>query len=187
MILIVGLGNPGTKYEGTRHNIGFLVLDSLLKKLTSVKKSVWLEEQKFNSFTARVGEDLLLAKPLSFMNASGAVVAKLVNFYKVPPFGLFLVHDDVDLPLGKIKISLDRGSAGHKGVESVMEKLGTKNFVRIRVGVGKDRKIKADRFVLSPFNLWERGKLRDTVKKAVEAMEIILKEGAEKAAGKYNQ
>lgn len=187
MILIIGLGNPGEGYKDTRHNAGFLVLDSLLKKLTSVEKSVWAENKKLNCLTARVGEDLLLAKPLSFMNAAGEVVAKLVNFYKIPPFGLYLVHDDVDLPLGKIKISLDRGSAGHKGVESVIEKLGTKNFVRIRVGVGKDRKIRTERFVLSPFMFWEREKLRTVVKKAVGAIEIILREGAERAANRYNQ
>jgi len=187
MILIVGLGNPGEKYQETRHNVGFLILDSLLKKLTSVEKSVWEENTKLNSLIARVGEDLVLAKPLSFMNAAGEVVAKLVNFYKIPPFGLYLVHDDVDLPLGKIKISLDRGSAGHKGVESVIENLGTKNFVRVRVGVGKDRRIRTDRFVLLPFGLWEREKSRGVVKKAVEVVEVILQEGAERAANRYNQ
>lgn len=187
MILIVGLGNPGNKYKDTRHNVGFMILDHLLKKLTSVEKSVWEENKKFNSQIARVGEEMVLVRPLSFMNASGEVVAKLMNFYKVPPFGLYLVHDDVDLPLGKVKISIDRGSAGHKGVGSVMEVLGSKNFVRIRVGVGKDRRVQTDRFVLSPFMLWERGKLSRAVKKTTEAIELILKEGVEKAASKYNQ
>ncbi len=187
MILIVGLGNPGQKYENTRHNVGFMVLDSLLRKLTSVDKSVWEENKKFNTETAKVSDDLILARPLSFMNASGEVVAKLMSFYKIPPFGLYLVQDDVDLPLGKLKITIDRGSAGHKGVESIMNALGSQNFVRIRVGVGKDRRIATERFVLMPFMLWERGKLREAVKKAVEALEMILKEGVEKAANKYNQ
>lgn len=186
MILIVGLGNHGEKYENTRHNVGFMVVESLLKKLTPVEKSMWVEK-KFNSEIAKVSDDLILAKPLSFMNASGEVVAKLMNFYKIPPFGLYLVHDDVDLPLGRIKITVARGSAGHKGVESVMEKLGSQNFVRIRVGLGKDRRIATDRFVLTPFVLWERGKLSHAVKKAVEALEMILREGVEKTANKYNQ
>ncbi len=187
MILIVGLGNPGEKYKKTRHNVGFLVLDSLLKKLTPVEKSFWEESQKFNAEIARVSDGLILAKPLSFMNASGEVVARLMSFYKIQPFGLYVVQDDVDLPLGKIKITIDRGSAGHKGIESIMEKLGSQNFVRIRVGVGKDQRVSTDRFVLMPFTLWEKGKLNQAVKKAVGVVETILKEGAEKAASKYNQ
>lgn len=187
MILIVGLGNPGLKYEKTRHNVGFMVVENLLKKLTSVKDSVWEENKKFNAQIARVGEDLILAKPLSFMNASGEPVAKLMKFYKVEPLGLYVIHDDVDLPLGKIKITIDRGSAGHKGVESIIKSIGSKNFVRLRVGIGKDKRIATDRFVLMPFSLLEKNKLRQAIKRATEAMEMILKEGVEKAAGKYNQ
>jgi PTH1 family peptidyl-tRNA hydrolase len=187
MILIVGLGNPGEKYEKTRHNVGFMVLDNLLKKLTSVKDSTWEEKRRFSALVAKAGEEIVLVKPMSFMNASGPVVVTLMKFYKIPPFGLYLVHDDVDLPLGKIKIAVDRGSAGHKGVESVMKAIGGKNFTRIRVGVGKDKRIETDRFVLMPFTLWERGKLNRVVKKATEAVETILREGAEKAAAKYNQ
>jgi len=187
MILIVGLGNPGIKYKNTRHNVGFLVLEHLLQKLTTVEKSIWEENKKFNAEIAKVKDDLILAKPLSFMNSSGEVVSQLLSFYKIPPFGLYLVHDVVDLPLGKLKITVDHGSAGHKGVESIMEKLGSQNFVRIRVGVGKDRKVTTDRFVLMPFMLWEKGQLSHAVKKAVEAIEMILKEGVEKAANKFNQ
>ena len=187
MILIVGLGNPGNKYEKTRHNVGFMVLDKLLRKLTSVEDSFWQEEHRFNAFVAKIGKEVVLVKPLSFMNASGDVVQKLMSFYKIPPFGLFIVHDDVDLPLGKLKISIDKSSAGHKGVESIIEKIGGKNFVRIRVGVGKDEKQTADKFVLTPMNLWEEAKLKTSIKKAVEAIETVLKEGAEKAATRFNQ
>lgn len=187
MILIVGLGNPGEKYEDTRHNIGFMVLDKLLKKMTAVKDSVWEENGKFNSLLARVNNEVLLAKPLSFMNSSGVVVKKLTSFYKIPPFGLFVVHDDVDLPLGKIKIAIDKGSAGHKGVESIMENLGGKNFVRLRVGVGKDERKPTDKFVLLPFAFRERGRLSNIIKKSVEAIEFILEKGVEKASTKYNQ
>ncbi|MCL5090539.1 MAG: aminoacyl-tRNA hydrolase [Patescibacteria group bacterium] len=200
MILIVGLGNPGEKYEETRHNVGFMVVDSLLKKLTSVSESRWEENKKFNTQIAKIEpkkfplkkkeeeeETIILAKPLSFMNASGEVVAKLMNFYHIPVLGLYLVCDDVDLPLGKIKIAVDRGSAGHKGVESVMEKIGSKNFVRIRIGVGKDQRISTDKFILAPFMFWEKNKLSQAVKKAVEAVETILQEGVEKAENRYNQ
>lgn len=188
MILIIGLGNPGEKYENTPHNIGFMVVDSFLKKATSVKDSVWEENKKFNSFLAKIGKEVMLAKPLSFMNASGQVVLNLVKFYKVPSFGLYIVHDDLDLPLGKIKISYGHGSAGHKGVESIIEKTGSNNFVRLRVGIGTDKKItNPEKYVLTDFEEGQTAKLGKTVKKAVEALGIILKEGAEKAANRFNQ
>lgn len=186
MILIVGLGNIGEKYSNTRHNIGFLVLDSLLKKLTSVKDSVWEQNKKFNSFLAKAEDDILLAKPLTFMNNSGEAVVKIMNFYKIQPFGLYLVHDDVDLPLGKIKISAGHGSGGHKGVESVINSLSSNDFVRIRVGVGKDKQFETEKYVLSPFSLKEQGTVKNVVKKSVGSIEFILKKGVERAANKYN-
>jgi PTH1 family peptidyl-tRNA hydrolase len=187
MILVVGLGNPGLKYEKTRHSVGFMVLDTFLQKLTPAGKGNWEKSAKFNAEIAKVGPDLILAKPLSFMNASGRPVAKFVRFYQVKPENFYLVHDDVDLPLGKIKITVGHGSAGHKGVESVIKSLGNQDFVRLRVGVGRNQKIATDSFVLIPFNLWERAKLKPVIKKSVEALETILKEGVEKAANKYNQ
>ncbi|HUV72324.1 MAG TPA: aminoacyl-tRNA hydrolase [Clostridia bacterium] len=187
MILIVGLGNPGKKYEKTRHNVGFMVLDSLLQKLTAVKDTVWKKRPKLNSLVAKAGKEIILAKPQSFMNASGKPVVGLMKFYKIPVFGLYLVHDDVDLPLGKIKISSNQGSAGHRGVESVIKAIGGKNFVRVRVGIGEGKKIATEKFVLSPFFWRERGKLNQVVKKATEAMEMILKEGVERTAARYNQ
>ncbi len=186
MILIVGLGNPGEKFENTRHNVGFMVVDHFLKKATSVNESIWKLEKKFNCFFAKVDEEILVVKPSSFMNASGKVVQKLLNFYKVPPFALYVVHDDLDLPLGKIKISYGRGSAGHKGIESIIEQIKSTNFVRIRVGIGSDKKISDEKYVISDFEKNEAGKLKLAVKKAVETLEFILKKGAEKAANRYN-
>jgi PTH1 family peptidyl-tRNA hydrolase len=187
MILIVGLGNPGLKYEKARHNVGFIILDALLQKLTPAGRDNWEKSAKFNAEIAKVGPDLILAKPFSFMNASGGPVAKIVRFYQVKPANLYLVHDDVDLPLGKIKITVGHGSAGHKGVESVIKSLSSQDFIRIRVGVGRNQKIATDKFVLIPFNLWEKAKLKPVIKKSVEALETILKEGVEKAANRYNQ
>lgn len=186
MILIVGLGNPGEKYENTRHNAGFMVVDLLLKKLNSVEDSVWEENKKFNCYLAKAGKEIILVKPSSFMNASGEVVSKLVNFYKVSNFGLFVVHDDLDLPLGKIKVSFGHGSAGHKGVESIIQKIGSNNFVRVRVGIGADKKVDGEKFVLFDFEEAEEPKLRKAVKKAVDAVVLILKDGAERAANRYN-
>lgn len=187
MILIVGLGNPGLKYKKTRHNVGFMVLNALLQELTRAGKGNWEKSAKFNAEIAKVGPDLILAKPLSFMNASGGPVAKIVRFYQIRPENLYLVHDDVDLPLGKIKITVGHGSGGHRGVESVIKSLRSQNFTRIRLGVSKNQKVATDKFVLMPFNLWERAKLKPVIKKSVEALETILEEGVEKAANRYNQ
>lgn len=155
---------------------------NLTGKLRNVQADMTRVQQFNSKLRAMMSLDRepIVAKPLSFMNASGEVVSKLANFYKIPPFGLFVVHDDVDLPLQKIKIVIDRGSAGHKGVESIIQKLGSKNFVRVRVGVGGNKKIEADRLVLQPFGIFEKARLGKTIKKAVEAIEQILKEGAEK-------
>ena len=186
MILIVGLGNPGEQYENTRHNVGFMVLDQLLKKLTPVDESVWEKSKKFNCLLAKPNKELLLAKPNSFMNTSGEVVGKLMAYYKVSSFGLYVIHDDVDLALGKIKISLGHGSAGHKGVESIINILGSNNFVRIRVGIGNDKKISAEKFVLSQFEEIETPVLNKAVKKAQQAVQAILKQGVERAANRFN-
>lgn len=186
MILIVGLGNPGRKYVQTRHNVGFMVLDLLLKKMTAVNESVWEKNNKFNCLQVKTKTDVFLVKPMSFMNASGEVVKKITQFYKVSNFGLFIVQDDLDLPFGRIKITFGHGSAGHKGVQSIIEKLGSNNFVRIRIGVGNNKKVEGEKYILSDFDKNEIGKLGKVIKKAVGAVEYILKEGVERAANKYN-
>lgn len=195
MILIVGLGNPGEKHESSRHNVGFMVVNNFLKKLTSVKESVWQKNAKFNSLISKVDNEIILVKPLSYMNASGAVVAKIMKFYKIPSLGLYIIHDDLDLPLGKLKISYGHGSAGHKGVESIIQEIGSNNFVRIRVGIGSDKhslllgskKVSnPEKYVLSNFEEKEGSKVSHMVKKATEVIEAILKQGIEKAANRYN-
>ncbi len=136
MVLIVGLGNPGEKYENTRHNIGFMVVNELARKLLPLGKTAWQLNKKFNAQVLSIQPQAILAKPLTMMNASGFAVAELVNFYKVKPANLLVIHDDLDLPLGKIKITLGHSSAGHHGIDSIVEHLGTTEFVRFRVGIG---------------------------------------------------
>jgi PTH1 family peptidyl-tRNA hydrolase len=208
MKLIVGLGNPGRRYQGTRHNIGFMVLDGLLQDLTPVGKTVWKTDKKTNSLVAKVGE-VVLAKPQTMMNASGFAVTKLAGFYKVKPDHIWIVHDDLDLPLGKIKIKLSGGSAGHKGLESIIRQLDSDRFVRFRLGIGhprrkpmeafrpvrlrmkkflgwqKDRK-KVERHVLTAFQRKERKTARRLVKKAVEALKLSLNDGIDRAANNFN-
>lgn len=197
MILIVGLGNPGRKYEKTRHNLGWRVVEALAKDL----KLKWRVERKFQSEAAR-GKNLVLAKPVTMMNNSGAAVARLVNYFKLTPEEVWVVHDDVDLALEKLKVVKGRGSAGHKGVLSVIGQLGTVDFVRIRLGIsrphagrrmeGGKKAIKFDTqeemedFVLSPFRATELDEVRRLTKKAIEAIKLALEEGIEKAMNQFN-
>ncbi|MDP3954820.1 MAG: aminoacyl-tRNA hydrolase [bacterium] len=196
MKLIVGLGNPGEKYLNTRHNIGFMAVDKLLKDLAPVEKSRWELDGKTKAETAKLGE-ILLAKPQTFMNAVGFAVAKLVNFYKVESSDLWVVHDDLDLPLGKIKIRQGGGAAGHHGLESIIEKLGTTNFVRFRLGVGRPKghdaweklnikRREVEKYVLSKFSATEEKEVGRLIKKASEAVQVALKKGLETAMNRFN-
>lgn len=150
MILIVGLGNPGKKYKGTRHNFGSRIVEKLPKR-----------------------KGFVVANPQTFMNQSGKAVKALAKFYKIKPENLWIIHDDIDLPIGKIRISKGRGSAGHKGVQSIIQELGTKDFWRLRLGIqpktGKPKNI--EKFVLQKFSKEEEKIIREVVKKAIREIE----------------
>lgn len=198
MKLIIGLGNPGSEYEDTRHNIGFMVLDKLARELHEAGRSVvWEENSKFQSVIAKFDE-VLLVKPVIFMNNSGIAVQKIVDFYRVKPEDIWVIHDDFDLPLGKIRIREQGSSAGHNGVDSIIEKLGTDKFVRFRLGIGKGKEnepVTADRkfshreviaFVLSRFREDEAGALKHLIKHAVEAVQYALDKGLAKTMNRFN-
>jgi len=148
MILIVGLGNPGKKYKKTRHNVGFMVIDALKKKIS--------------------GKNIVLLKPQTFMNNSGKTVKRIIRNLKLEIRNLVVIHDDIDLPLGTIRVSKNVGSAGHKGVQSIIDELGTKNFTRIRIGIqpktGKPKEV--EKFVLEKFTKEEKKIVKETIKKA---------------------
>ena len=147
-LLIVGLGNPGEQYERTRHNVGFIVIDKIAESM----ELVWKQEKKFKAFIAS-GDQVMLIKPTTFMNLSGEAVSKVASFYKIDPKNVVVVHDDVDFPFLEWKIQLGKDSAGHKGVEDIMQKLGTSDFWRVRVGVGKPESVQfgVEDYVLSSF------------------------------------
>lgn len=170
MKFIIGLGNPGKKYIKTRHNIGFRIVDQFAKENNFPQFKL---SKKFNSL---ISEDkkTILAKPQTFMNNSGQAIKSLAVFYKSSDF--VVVHDDIDLPLGKIKIVKNRGSAGHKGVESIIKELGNKNFVRIRIGIQpqKGKPKTTEKFVLQKFNPEEENSI---IKESIKALEGIIKEG----------
>ena len=196
MKLIVGLGNPGKEYEDTRHNIGFMVIDKLAKELGEHTPS-WQEDKKAESLVCKVG-DVFLVKPQTFMNSSGKAVSTLVSYYKLSPDDVWVIHDDLDLPIGKVRIREQGGSAGHNGMESIIAALKTDKIVRFRLGIGKgkeDKNKSADQhlrhrsviaFVLSRFTLHEAGDMRKLVKHAEEAVRIGLTEGIDKAMNRFN-
>ena len=189
MILIVGLGNPGEKYKNSRHNLGFMVLDELAREMLSLAKTKWQENKKFNSQFIDIGPQAILVKPQTMMNASGFAVAKMANFYHIEPAEIWVVHDDADLPLGRIKIRLGGGSGGHRGIDSIIEQLGTDKFIRFRLGIGKVD-IKKDRllekYVLENFTSNEVNKVRQMIKKAMAAIKLALAEDLEKAMNHFN-
>ena len=176
-MLLVGLGNLGEKYRFTRHNIGFMVVDEFARKngfpeFTLNKKSNSLVSEAMFS-----GQKTVLAKPQTFMNDSGFAVKSLYTKYKIQDTRyIVVIHDDIDLPLGTIKVSTNRGSAGHKGVESIIDALGTKNFTRIRVGIqpAAVKPENVESFVLEKFAKEEQKTLELAVQNALEALETTL-------------
>lgn len=141
MRIIIGLGNVGTKYHETRHNLGFWVLDEYLKGFSD---TAFKGEEKFFAETATVdikGEKVLLVKPTTFMNASGKAARAFLDFYKLTPKDLLVIHDDLDLPLDAVRVTSSSGAAGHNGVSDIIEHLGTQDFTRIRIGIGRPEEV----------------------------------------------
>jgi PTH1 family peptidyl-tRNA hydrolase len=172
MKIIIALGNPGQQYANTRHNAGFIIADELQKSLGF---SDFEKNSKFDALVCEKnlgGEKILLAKPQSFMNNSGQVVKKMLDFFKIPKENLMVLHDDLDIELGAFKISTDSSAAGHNGVQSIIDNLGSQQFKRIRIGIEgsekkKDRIIPGDVFVLQDFSKEELELIKKLAKKIV--------------------
>lgn len=179
MKLIVGLGNPGKKYEKTRHNIGFMVVTQMASDF-SVNKKLEAAISKENN--------IIFAKPLTFMNESGRAVAKIAKFYKIKPANIYIIHDDKDLTFGTMRIRSSGSSAGHKGVQSIIDSLGTQNFVRFRLGVKNSRTPKTDTadFILANFSKEEQKNLKNIIIAASEAVEMAITDGVDKAMNSFN-
>jgi PTH1 family peptidyl-tRNA hydrolase len=187
MHIIVGLGNPDTKYAATRHNAGYLALDRL-----AARNGIELKKQAFKCVTGegRIGgEKVVLAKPVTYMNLSGQAVVELLNWYKIDPAReLIVIYDDIDLDPGSIRIRA-RGSAGtHNGMRSIIGLTGTDQFPRVRVGIGKcPREWNLADYVLSNFLPEEKDEILRGLEKAAEGAELIVKEGVSEAQGKFNE
>ncbi len=185
LFLVAGLGNPGEKYARTRHNIGFIVLDELSRKLC-----LPLDKSRFK-ITFSKGKTgpirLVLAKPQFYMNRSGPPIQSLASFYKILPTDLIVIHDDLDLEFGRIKIVKDRGHGGHNGIRSIIDALGTKAFVRIRVGVGRPAaQGSVTGHVLGSFSKQEKQRLDDMIKVVMDACMAVMDKGVFHAMNIYN-
>lgn len=183
--LIVGLGNPGREYRDTRHNIGFMLLDRLAVKLNPRFTRLQSRALVANGLFAE--NKIILAKPQTFMNLSGQSVQGLVHFYKLPLTNLLVAHDDLDLPPGTIRIRPDGGSAGQKGMTSILEHFGTDEFPRLRLGIGRPPgQMQAPDYVLQEFSSSELSIISETLNRAVEAALTFVTEGLDAAMNKYN-
>jgi PTH1 family peptidyl-tRNA hydrolase len=182
--LIVGLGNPGREYEKTRHNVGFDATLAFIEALPGNLKKT----DKFNSiyWEGRFkGKNLLIQHPMTFMNLSGKAVAALARSKEITPSEILVVYDDMDLPLGKIRIRKSGSSAGHRGVESIIEELGTSKFSRLRIGIGRAQNETVD-YVLAKFNADEQPVLDEVIKTTVDALTLGLTRGIGYAMNQFN-
>ena len=176
MNLIIGLGNPGEEYKKTRHNAGFLTLDGLV---LSNKYQVLSTQLKFNAEISQSiidDEKIILAKPQTFMNNSGQSVKAIVDYYKIKLEDIIVIHDDLDISLGEYKISKNKNSGGHKGVQSIIDYLGTKDFMRIRIGIMiENKKTPTEKFVLERFSGEELDVIEDVIDEICKEIQILIK------------
>jgi PTH1 family peptidyl-tRNA hydrolase len=186
--MIIGLGNIGEEYKNTRHNVGFMVIDCLIMKwnisLKKAKYSALLGKGKISS--ERKEEEVVIAKPLTFMNLSGRAVKPLSDYFMVPASNIIVVHDDIDLKLGKIKIKIGGSDAGHKGISSIAGLIGP-DFIRIRIGIGRpNSKREVPDYVLATFDNDEKPLIADSIKRVADAIETIIFNGLSEAQRKFN-
>ncbi len=184
MKLVVGLGNPGRRYAKTRHNLGYQAVDLLADRW-----GVSITQQKFNGLIGSAtyaGHDVLLLKPTTFMNASGESVLAIRQFYKLPSEDLMVVLDDLDLPVGRVRVRAGGSAGGHRGLGDILRRLGTDQIARIRIGIGKTGKDQTVRHVLSRADEQEESQLAEAVATAADAVMCWIREGVEDAMNRFN-
>jgi len=184
---LVGLGNPGPQYRHTRHNVGFVTLDRLASQfgLDFIPHKKFPPYESVSGFIT--GIPAVLLKPLTYMNRSGEAVASVLNFYKIPLDKLLVVHDDLDLPLGSLKFAQKGGSGGHKGIRSIIGSIGSKEFFRLKIGIGRPfSSVPMDKYVLSPFISEEALMIDKVLDIGVKGLVYFLKKGIEGAMNEFN-
>ena len=181
MHLLCGLGNKGSEYTFTRHNIGYLVIDRFSERFNIPLK------KKDSGCRIGLKNDLVLAKPDTYMNLSGSPVAKLVRKLSIETGSMIVIHDDLDMEFGKMRIRLGGRDGGHKGVRSVIESLGTQEFYRLKIGIGRNPAMPAEEYVLSRFEYERQRELAQVIDIACEALDVFVSEGGSKAMSIYNK
>ena len=184
MKMIVGLGNPGDEYKNTHHNIGFIILDNYCKE-----KNISKMKEKYNGLYQKIminGESIILLKPLSYMNLSGTVIRKFADFYKIKASDIFVIQDDIDLPIGKIKLKYKGSSGGHNGIKNIISELKTEEFPRFKVGIGRNQKISIKDYVLNKFTSEDAEKIKWILSFSNNIIDDFITMNYEKVMSKYN-
>lgn len=188
--IVVGLGNPGAKYENTRHNVGFMVADYLAQK-----SDVTITTEKWFSYSAKArlfGKTVYFVKPDTFMNLSGKSVAKFLDFYKSSPGNLLVIHDDIDMNPGRLKLTVGGGAGGHNGIKSIIQSIGSKDFFRLKFGIGRPgvgdvpSEMPVDKFVLAPFSKYENDLVADRLITIEEGIRYFLENDSAQAQNILN-
>ena len=183
MWLIAGLGNPGSRYEKTRHNVGFLAVEACIRRQPLDCK----EKEDYKICKGSLGDEkIILLEPLTFMNRSGEAVRRIMQKSNISPEQLIVIHDDLDLETGSLKIRKKGSSGGHKGIESIIQHIGTQEFIRIKIGIGRDPFVPTEKYVLSKFRKDDIQVIREAVEKAVESVYAIINDGVERAMNRFN-
>ena len=185
MKLVVGLGNPGNEYKNTRHNVGYSFLDFFCKK-----NNIDFSREQFNAKYAVIridGERVILIKPLSYMNLSGTVVKKFVDYFKLLPDDILVIQDDLDLPLGRVKVVKDSTSGGHNGIKDIERNLKSKNYVRLKIGIGNNNNIDTKDYVLSKFSENENSILNQLYENIIDIIEDFCLISLDRMKNKYNK
>lgn len=183
MWIIVGLGNPGRRYSKTRHNIGFMVADDIADRYRVELKTRDLYKIGRGSIEDK---EVILVEPLTYMNRSGLAVRDVLKRFSVPPENLIVIHDDIDMETGVLKIKKKGSSGGHRGIESIIESIGTKEFIRVKIGIGRGEGIPVEDYVLSRFRKDEIPAIKDAINRASNAVVTVLTAGVDRAMNRFN-
>lgn len=186
MKLVAGLGNPGIQYQNHRHNIGFQVIDCIAQS-----HHIPLSIKKFHALYGLgqiKSQKVILLKPMTFMNRSGMAIREVIDFFELTPEDLIVIHDDMDLPFGRLRFKQKGGDGGHQGVRSIIDSLGKNNFIRLKVGIGRPPNgMEPADYVLSPFNEEEKPHLEEILSQASQALIVMLSEGIERAMNQFQK
>jgi len=184
MWLIVGLGNPGRKYAKTRHNVGFLALEEIADRY-----GIDLTENRGGYRIGRgsvEGQKVFLAEPFLYMNVSGPVVYALCRKFTAETGNLVVIHDDLDMETGKLRIRKTGSSGGHRGVDSIIQSIGSRNFIRVKIGIGREDGVRAEDYVLGKFSRLEMSIMKEAIQRAADAVQLLVSEGVDKAMNTFN-